>query len=383
MLKVKKGKRVMPNLDTFKRININKNLIKISNRIRPGKLFGRVFGVFSHDVGIDLGTANTLVWVKGKGIVIREPSVIARHKKSKDILSIGASAKRMLGKAPGTIEVVRPLRNGVISDFDATSAMLSHYIKAVHESHSVIPKIPRPRIVIGIPSGVTEVERRAVSDAAIDAGAREAHLIEEPLAAAIGAGLSIEGPDGIFIVDIGGGTTEIAVISLGGIVLGRSIRIAGDEITEAIINYMRLKYSLLLGEYSAEEIKINIGTTVVEKERFMVVRGRDLEKGLPKSIKVSNREVQEALMPIVQEIVGNIVDVLEETPPELVADIMKNGIYMTGGGSLLGKIDEVVSEEVKMTVNIVDDPLSSVVRGCGAVLEDMGLLNKIQVTRGL
>lgn len=372
--------KIMASLDTFKKIDINKGLKRI-NKFKPRSLLGKIFGQFSYDVGIDLGTANTLVWVRGKGIVIREPSVIARHRKGKDILAIGASAKRMLGKAPGSIEVVRPLKNGVISDFDATSAMLSHYIKAVHESHSVIPKIPRPRVVIGIPSGVTEVERRAVSDAATDAGAREAHLIEEPLAAAIGAGLSVGGSDGLFIVDIGGGTTEIAVISLGGIVLGRSLRIAGDEMTKAIINYMRLKYSLLLGEYSAEEIKNNIGTTMIEKKKFMVVRGRDLEKGLPKSIKISNQEVQEALMPIVREIIGNIVDVLEETPPELVADIMKSGIYMTGGGSLLDKIDKVVSEEVKIMVNIVDDPLTSVVRGCGAVLDDRGLLNKIQVIK--
>src|SRR3989344_4229010 len=220
--------------------------IKRLGSILPRFHINRIFGLFSHDVGIDLGTANTLVWVRGKGIVIREPSALARHKKTKEILAIGSSAKKMLGRAPATIETIRPLKDGVIADFDATAAMLSFYIKKVHESGGVIPKIPRPRVVIGIPSGVTEVERRAVADAAIDAGAREAHLIEEPMAAAIGAGMPILGPEGIFIVDIGGGTSEMAIISLGGVVLGRSIRIAGDEMNEAIISYVRLKYSLLV-----------------------------------------------------------------------------------------------------------------------------------------
>ena len=343
----------------------------------------RVFGFFSHDVGIDLGTANTYVWVKGKGIVIREPSVIARHRKSKDILAIGRSAKRMLGRVPKTIEIVRPLRDGVIADFDAAEVMLSHYIKKVHESGTVIPKIPRPRIIVGIPSGVTEVERRAVADAAISSGAREAHLIEEPMAAAIGAGLKVEGPEGICIVDIGGGTAEIAVISLGGIVVGRSIRIAGDEMNEAIINYVRLKYSLLLGESTGEEAKINIGTCIPGKDRFFVVRGRDLEKGLPKSVKLSSAEVREALAPILQEIIKNISETIEETPPELVADIMKSGIIMAGGGSLLPGIEKVIEETTKMPTYIADDAISCVVKGTGKVLEDGKLLQKIKVTKGL
>ena len=349
----------------------------------------RFLGLFSHDVGIDLGTANTLVYVRGKGIVIREPSAVARHKKSKEILAIGASAKKMTGRAPGTIEVIRPLRDGVISDFDATAAMLKYYIKKVHESGSAMPKIPRPRVVIGIPSGVTEVERRAVADAALDAGAREANLIEEPMAAAIGAGIPIEGPDGTFIVDIGGGTSEIAAISLGGIVLGRSVRIAGDEMDEAIINYVRLKYSLLLGQPTAEAVKISIGSAGSPKEgndkngKFAVVRGRDLEAGLPKSIKLSSGEIQEALSPILQEIVGNIVDTLEETPPELTSDIMERGITICGGGSLIGGIDKVISEATKMPVWIADDPLTCVVRGCGACLEDNGLLKRMRVTKGL
>lgn len=343
----------------------------------------RVFGLFSHDVGIDLGTANTLVWVKDKGIVIREPSAVARHKKTKEILAIGSSAKKMMGRAPATIETIRPLRDGVIADFDATAAMLSHYIKYVHGSGGVIPKIPRPRVVIGIPSGVTEVERRAVADAALDAGAREVHLIEEPMAAAIGAGLPVLSPEGIFIVDIGGGTSEIAIISLGGTVLSRSIRIAGDEMDEAIINYVRLKYSLLLGQPTAENVKINIGSGIPGKEKFEVVRGRDLESGLPKSIKLSGGEIREALAPVVQEIIGNIADTLEETPPELISDIMERGIVMAGGGSLLLGIDKMVAEATKMPVWIANDPLTCVVRGCGKVLIDPYLLSKIRVTKGL
>lgn len=351
-------------------------------------------GLFSHDVGIDLGTANTLVYVRGKGVVIREPSTVARHKKSKEILAIGSSAKKMMGRAPATIEVIRPLKDGVIADFDATAAMLSYYIKRVHESGTVMPKIPRPRVVIGIPSGVTEVERRAVADAALDAGAREVYLIEEPMAAAIGAGLSIEGPEGNFIVDIGGGTSEIAVISLGGIVIGRSVRIAGDEMDEAIIHYARLKYSLLLGQPTAEKVKIEIcginrsgASESIPKipvaSRFTVVRGRDLETGLPKSIKLTSAEIQEALSPIIQEIVANIVDTLEETPPEISADVMERGITLAGGGALISGVDKIIAEATKMPVNIAEDPLTCVVRGCGMCLTDANLLKKIRVTKGL
>lgn len=361
------------------RINLRK-----AKQIIPNLSINRFFGIFSHDVGIDLGTANTLVWVKGKGVVIREPSVVARHKKTKEILAIGTSAKRMLGRVPGTIEVIRPLRDGVIADFDATSAMLSHYVLKVHESQSVIPKIPRPRVVIGIPSGVTEVERKAVVDASIGAGAREAYLIEEPMAAAIGADLAVDGPSGTFIIDIGGGTSEMAVISLGGVVVGRSIRIAGDEMNEAIISYVRLKYSLLLGESSAEEVKITIGNCKPQKnEKFFVVRGRDLETGLPKSIKLSSGEIRESLGTVIQEIVTNVVGTLEETPPELVSDIMEKGIIMAGGGSLIPGIDVVVSEATRMPVFIAEDPLTCVVRGCGRVLEDAALLHKIRMTRGV
>ena len=348
-----------------------------------GIIFGRLLSSLSLDVGIDLGTANTLVWVRGKGVVIREPSVVARNKKTKEILAIGSAAKKMLGKAPKSIEVVRPLRDGVISDFDATESMLSFYIKKVHESGGVFPRIPRPRVVIGIPSGVTEVERRAVSDAALSAGAREVYLIEEPLAAAVGAGLSVDSPEGIFIVDIGGGTTEIAVISLGGIVLGRSIRIAGDEMNDAVINYVKLKYSVLLGETTAEEAKIALGNCFLDKDRFFVVRGRDLERGLPRSVKLSSSEIREAILPIVNEIVKNVHDIVEETPPELVADIMESGIYLAGGGALVIGIDRLIKESVGVSVNIVNDPLACVVRGCGKLLEDYSLLSRVRVTKGV
>ena len=344
-------------------------------------MINRILGFFSHDVAIDLGTANTLVFVAGKGIVIREPSAVARHKKSKSILAIGLAAKKMVGKTPAAIEAIGPHKDGVIADFDATAAMLNHYIKKVHESGTIFPKIPRPRVVIGIPSGVTEVERRAVVDAAISAGARKAFLIEEPMAAAIGTDLPVQDPTGIFIVDIGGGTTEIATISLGGIVLGRSIRIAGDEMDEAIINYFRLKYSLLLGQPTAEELKINIGSASPMKEKFMTVRGRDLETGLPKSKKISSDEVRESLMPIIQEIVGHIKDTLEEAPPELVSDIMKRGIVMAGGGSLISGIDKMIADACKTKVIIAEDPLTCVVRGCGKLLSDPSLLKKLNITQ--
>jgi len=340
--------------------------------------------MFSNDVGIDLGTANTLVFVQGKGIVIREPSAVARHKKTKQVLAIGTAAKKMVGRTPMQIESIRPLRDGVIADFDATAAMLTHYIKRVHESGTLIPKIPRPRVIIGIPSGVTEVERRAVADAAVSAGARRAYLVEEPMAAAIGAGLPVEEATGTFIVDIGGGTTEIAVISLGGVVLGRSVRIAGDEMDEAIMNYFRLKYSLLLGQPTAENLKIQIGSASNnEKEKHLVVRGRDLETGLPKSQKVGSDEVREAVSPIVQEIVGHIKDTLEEAPPELVSDIMEQGIFMAGGGSLLSGIDKMVSEATKTKVTIADDAITCVARGCGHLLTNESLLKRINITTGL
>jgi rod shape-determining protein MreB and related proteins len=351
----------------------------------PNLSLNGLFGMFSFDCGIDLGTANTLVWVAGKGVVIREPSVVARHKKTKEILAIGSSAKRMLGRAPGSFEIIRPLKDGVIADFDATGAMLTYYIKKVHESGSMFPKVPKPKVVIGIPGGVTEVEKRAVADAAVLGGAREVHLIEEPMAAAIGAGLAVQNPEGILIVDIGGGTCEIAVISLGGIVVGRSIRIAGDELTDAIIHYVRLKYSLLLGEPTAEQVKISIGSASAKSkddEKFFTVRGRDLETGLPKSIELSGAEVRESLAPIVNQIVTHISDTIEETPPELISDIMENGIVLAGGGALLSGIDQKIADATKMPVTISEDALTCVVRGCGKILEEPELLAKIRVTNG-
>lgn len=339
------------------------------------------FGMFSYDCGIDLGTANTLVWVRDKGIVIREPSYLARHKKTKEVLAIGSSAKKMVGRTPQTIETIRPLRDGVIADFDGAAAMLSYYIKKVHESGSMLPKVPKPRVVIGIPSGVTEVEKRAVADVAIASGAREVHLIEEPMAAAIGAGLPVHEPQGVLIVDIGGGTTEIAVISLGGVVLGRSVRVAGDELNDVISHYVRMKYSLLLGDSTAEEVKTTIGSCKeIEEETFFLVRGRDLETGLPKAIKLSSVEVHEAMAPIIRQIVSNITEIIEETPPELVSDIMERGIVLAGGGALLVGLDEYIEKETKMPVTIAEDSLSCVARGCGKVLEDTELLSKIKVT---
>lgn len=352
-------------------------------------MFDSFWTLLSHDVGIDLGTVNTLVAVKGKGIVIREPSVVAIHKKTRQVLAIGAEAKRMLGRTPAVIEAIRPLRDGVISDFDTTEAMLKHFIQRVHQTPVStglfkIPRIARPRVVIGIPSGVTEVERRAVQDAALSAGARQAFLIEEPMAAAIGAGLKIEEPEGNFIVDIGGGTTEIAVISLGGLVLNRSLRVAGDELDQDIINYMRMRYGVLIGERTAEDIKIELGSAITQDhEKEAVVRGREIATGLPRSIRVSASEIREALSGTIMQIVNNIHEVLEETPPELLSDILERGILLTGGGALIRGLDKRISDETKMPVLVAEDPLTTVVRGCAKVLDDLDLLSKVKVTGGL
>lgn len=359
-----------------------KNLFKAFNFSKIINPIDYLLGLFSDDLGIDLGTANTLVYIAGKGIVIREPSAVARNKKTKEVLAIGSSAKKMLGRVPAAIEVIRPLKDGVIADFDATAAMLSHYIKKVHQTGGNMPRIPRPHVVIGIPSGVTEVERRAVADAAVSSGARRADLVEEPMAAAIGAGLLVDSAEGVFIVDIGGGTSEIAVISLGGIVLGKSLRIAGDEMDEAIINFVKLKYSLLLGQPTAESVKITLGSAFrMDKPKYMVVRGRDLESGLPRTIKLSDSEVREALGPVIHEIITGISNLLEETPPELMSDIMQKGIYLAGGGALIHGIDSAVAEATKMPVHIAEDPLSCVARGCGKLLENPDLLSKIRITR--
>jgi len=346
-------------------------------------MFEFLWSLISHDIGIDLGTANTMVHVKNKGIVIREPSVVAQHKKSKQILAIGTEAKRMLGKTPSSIVAVRPLSDGVISDFDITEQMLRYFIRKVHQTRSLLPKIPRPRVVIGVPSGVTEVERKAVIDAAMRAGAREVFLIEEPMAAAIGAGLPVEEPTGNMVVDIGGGTTEIAVISLSGIVVNRSIRTAGNEMDQDIVYYARAQHNLLLGERTAEDIKIELGSAYLTDEEFekktMTMRGRDLVSGLPKAVEVATAEIREAISGTISQIVESIKDTIEETPPELLADIMENGIIFAGGGSLIRGINILVSEKTGMPVKISDDPLTCVVRGTGKVLEEIELLQKVKL----
>lgn len=382
-------------------------MAKLKRDARIKKMFDRIFSLFSHDIGIDLGTANILVWVKGKGIVIREPSMVAMHKKTKKMIAIGTEAKRMYGKTPPTIETIRPLRHGVISDFDATAAMISHYIQQVHEIGSFVPSsFARPKVVIGIPSSVTEVERRAVWEAALTAGAREAYLIEEPMAAAIGEGVSIFQPTGVMVVDIGGGTTEIAIISLGGIVVGRSLRIAGDEMNQAIMHYIRLKHGILLGEASAEDLKIKIGSAYkknskvktqkaklkdeeekIEKnengEKMAIVRGRDIETGLPRSIRITETEVREALASVISRIIEEIADVLEEAPPELTNDILEHGILLAGGGAMLSGLDHLIIERIHIPVVLSDDPLTAVVRGTGKLLEDNSILSRVKVTGGL
>ncbi len=353
-------------------------------------MLGKIWQYFSYDIGIDLGTVNTLVLVKGKGILIREPTVVALHRKTRQILAIGGEAKRMLGRTPAAIDAIRPLRDGVISDFDTTEAMLRYFIHKVHDTPSKgfwsIPKIPKPRIVVGIPSGVTEVERRAVQDACLSAGAREAFLIEEPMAAAIGANLPVEEPEGVMVVDVGGGTTEIAVISLGGMVINRSLRVAGDEMDEAIVSYMRTRYGMLIGERTSEEVKIEIGSAFPlnnDNSVMTVVRGRDLASGLPKSLKLGAAEIREALTPVISQIISSIQEVLEETPPELLTDVVERGIFLAGGGSLLRGLDKRIAEETKMPVYLTDDPLTTVVRGCGEVLNNLDLLSKVRVTGGL
>jgi rod shape-determining protein MreB len=332
-----------------------------------------LLGLFSLDIGIDLGTANTLVNVRGRGIVINEPSVVAIEKKSRKVLAIGAEAKKMVGRTPGNIVAIRPLRDGVISDFDVTEQMLHYFIHKVHDR--MLLRIPRPRVVVGIPSGVTEVEKRAVYDATISAGAREAYLIEEPMAAAIGADLPVSDALGSMIVDIGGGTTEVAVTSLGGIVVARSIRVAGDEMDGDIINYAKQKYNLLIGEQTAEAVKIEAGSAYpLEPEMVVNLRGRNLITGLPEAIDVSSVELREALRPSVDIITDTLRQAIDETPPELIADLMAHGIALAGGGALLKGLAQRLSEETKMRVYVAEDPLSCVARGAGRVLENFDVL---------
>ena len=320
----------------------------------------------SQDMGIDLGTANTLVHVKGKGIVIREPSVVAVQKDTNEVLAIGAEAKRMIGRTPGNIVAIRPLKDGVIADFDITQAMLKFFIKKAIGNKTFV----RPRVVVGVPSGVTAVERRAVLDATIQAGAREAYLIEEPMAAAIGAGLPVQEATGNMVVDIGGGTSEVAVISLGGIVVSRSVRIGGDKMDEAIVQYIKKRYNLLIGERTAEEIKITIGTAMkIENPDTMEIRGRDLVTGLPKTLTIDANQIQEALSEPVAGIIDAVRGTLERTPPELSSDIMDRGIVMTGGASLLRNLDRMLSKETGMPVYVSDSALSCVALGTGIAVE--------------
>lgn len=339
-------------------------------------MLNRFLGLFSQDIGIDLGTANTLVYVKSKGIVINEPSVVAINQKTKQILAIGDDAKRMVGRTPANIVAIRPLVDGVISDFEVTEQMLKYFITKVHKEKFSF--FPRPRVVIGIPYGVTEVERRAVEEAAINAGAREVYLIEEPVAAAIGARLPVQDASGNMIVNIGGGTTEVAVISLGGIVTSRSIRVAGDEMNEDIISYARDQFNLLLGPRTAEEIKIAVGSAFPLKDKIEIpMRGRDLVSGLPKEIIVNDEQIRKAISKSVAILVDSIRTTIEETPPELVADIMDRGIVLAGGGALLRGLDVLISQSSGTGVHIADDPLTCVARGTGIVLEDLENLREV------
>jgi rod shape-determining protein MreB len=341
-------------------------------------MFDAFFQKFSKDVGIDLGTANTLVYVKGKGIVINEPSVVAINVRTKQILAIGSDAQRMVGRTPSHIVATRPLVDGVISDFEVTEQMLRYFIDKVHNRTYTF--LRRPRVVIGIPSGVTEVEKRAVQDAALNAGARQAFLIEEPMAASIGARLPVQDATGSMIVYIGGGTTEIAVLSLGGTVVSRSVRVAGDEMNENIIQYARDNFNLLLGERTAEEVKIKIGSAYVQPEPMQThMRGRDLVTGLPREVMIHDAQVREALLPSIRTIVNSIKSVVEEIPPEVISDIMTRGIVLAGGGALLRGLDTLLAEETQIPVMVADDPLTCVVRGTGVVVEDLENLKDVLV----
>jgi len=342
-------------------------------------MFNNLFGFFSKDIGIDLGTANTLVYVSDRGIVINEPSVVAINQKTGQILSIGQEAKNMVGRTPAHIIASRPLVAGVVSDFEVTEQMLKFFIDKVHrESFSLLP---RPRVVVGIPSGVTEVEKRAVEDATKNAGAREVYLIEEPMAASIGIRLPIQEATGNMIIDIGGGTSEIAVISLGGIVVSKNLRVAGDKLNEDIIQYARDEFNLLLGEKTAEDIKLAVGSACeLEEPLGTSMRGRDIVTGLPKEVLVSDAHIRKALSRSIKTLVNAIKGTIEETPPELVADIMHRGIFLVGGGGLLRGLDQLISEQTEMPVKLVEDPLTAVVRGTGMVLEDIDVLKDVLVT---
>lgn len=343
-------------------------------------MFGKLFGLFSNDIGIDLGTANTLVNVKEHGIVLREPSVVAVKAGTSEVLAVGDDAKRMLGRTPGNIVAIRPLKDGVIADFEVTEAMLRHFIRKVHNRRGMV----RPRVVIAVPSGITEVEKRAVKESAQQAGAREVYLIEEPMAAAIGVGLPVQDASGNMIVDIGGGTTEVALISLSGIVYSRSVRVAGDELDESIVQYMKRAYSLMIGERTAEEIKIRLGSAypISKKDPTMEVKGRDLVAGLPKTITITSQEVREAMMDPLNTIIDSVRVTLERCPPELAADLVDRGLVLAGGGALLRGLDKLLQEETGLPVHVAEDPLSAVAEGAGKVLNELAFLRKVTSSEG-
>jgi len=339
-------------------------------------IFDRILGMFSSDMGIDLGTASTLVFVKGRGIVLNEPSVVAIQKGNNRVLAVGEEAKNMLGRTPGSIVAIRPLKDGVIADFEITESMLRYFIRKVHNRKALI----RPRIVVAIPSGITEVEKRAVKDSAEHAGAREVYLIEEPMAAAIGVGLPVQEAAGNMIVDIGGGTSEVAIISLAGIVFSRSVRVGGDELDEAIIQYLKRTYNLLIGPRMAEMIKINIGSTYpLEEELTMEVKGRDLVAGLPKTMIVNSEEIREAMAEPISTVIEAVRISLERCPPELSADLVDRGMVLAGGGAMLRGLDKLLSEETGLPVNIADEPIESVVLGTGKVLQELRFLKRVEV----
>lgn len=333
-------------------------------------MFDRIYNLFSRDVGIDLGTSTTLVYVSGKGIVINEPSIVALNKKTDQVVAIGNEAKKMTGRTPVHISVIRPLVDGVISDFEVTEEMLTYFIRRVHED--VWQGFARPRVVIGVPSGITNVEIRAVRDAAKNAGAREVHIVEEPMAAAIGVRLPVHDPVGNVVIDIGGGTSDIAVISLGGIVVSKNMRIAGDKFDQDIIDYVRDEFKILIGESTAEAIKLAIGSVSKSGEGLeTVVRGRDLVSGLPREVIVTDTDIREAIIKSVRSLIRATKEVIEETPPELISDIMHRGIVMVGGGSFLRSLSNMFESEIKVPVHIPDDPLTAVVRGTGIIIEDL------------
>ena len=339
-------------------------------------MFSKVLSYFNEDIAIDLGTAYSLVYVRGKGIIINEPSVVAVNQKTGQVLAIGKEAKKMIGKTPSHIQAIRPLKRGVVSDFEITEQMIKYFIDKAHKKRLV--SLFWPRVIIGIPCGVTEVERKAVEDAAKSAGAREVYLIEEPLAASIGARLPIQEAKGNFLIDIGGGTSEIAVISLGGIVCARSLKIAGDKLNQDIIDYIQENYKLLIGERSAEEVKISIGRVIPSKERKTAfLRGRNITTGLPEEIQITSEDIRRAMEKSINQIIEAIKATIEETPPELLADIMRNGIYLVGGGSLLRGLDKLIAQKTGISVKLIEDPLTAVVRGGGIVLENIDQLKEV------